>query len=211
MGKHSQLGPIDPQMVTPDGQHHPARSILLQFDQAKAEIAADPSALSAWLPILQGYGPSMLQECERAEALSRSLVKQWLRAYMLRADPRRAAKARAIANWFWEYGASQSHALGIGRDEARARGLHVTDLEANQALQDAVLSVHHATIHTFSGQAAKIVENHLGRAWVEMTMQVMMVQGPQGGPPAGGAPAAPPRGGPPRHGGSPVTPPGAQN
>jgi hypothetical protein len=180
MGKHSQLGPIDPQMLTADGQYHPARVILQQFDRAKKEIAADPSLLGAWVPILQAYGPSMLQECERAEMLARGLVEQWLSAYMLRADRRRISKAKAIAKWFSEYGANQSHALGIGRDEARGRGLRIADLETDAALQDAVLSVHHATILTLAGPAAKIVENHLGRAWVQMTQQIMVqAQGPQ--------------------------------
>lgn len=36
MGKHSQLGPIDPQMITPLGQF-PARAIIEQFEKAKAE------------------------------------------------------------------------------------------------------------------------------------------------------------------------------
>ncbi len=188
MGKHSQLGPIDPQMVTADGQYHPARAILQQFDRAKQEIAANPSLLGAWVPILQAYGPSMLQECERAETLARSLVEQWLSAYMLRGDRRRVSKARAIAKWFSEYGANQSHALGIGRGEARARGLRIADLEADPALQDALLSVHHATILTLAGPAAKIVENQLGRAWVQITQQIM-VQVP-GAVPQGGAPPA---------------------
>jgi hypothetical protein len=192
MGKHSQLGPIDPQMVTPQGQY-PARAILEQFDRAKKEIAADPAVLGAWVPILQAYGPSLLQECERADLLARGLVQQWLESYMLRSDRRRRRKAADIAQWFAEYGANQSHALGIGRDEARAHGVHIVDLEADQALQDAVLSVHHATMHTFQGAAAKIVENHLGRAWVQLA-QVIQVQVPlvRPGPGQGVGPVVPP-------------------
>jgi len=174
MGKHSQLGPIDPQMLTSDGQYHPASSILKQFERAKAEISDKPSLLGAWVPILQGYGPSLLQECERAELLAQNLVEQWLGSYMLRADADREAKAKAISKWFSEYGANQSHALGIDRAQARDRGVIIVDLETNQALQDAVLSVHHATILTFSGSASKIVENHCGRAWVQSVQQVVL-------------------------------------
>lgn len=51
----------------------------------------------------------------------------------------------------------------ISRDEARARGIRITDLEADQMLQDAVLSVHHATMHTLAATAAaKIVETTWG-------------------------------------------------
>jgi hypothetical protein len=181
MGKHSQLGPIDPQMVTREGQY-PARMILQQFERAKREIAADSSNLGAWVPILQGYGPSMLQQCETAEALARGLVEEWLIAYMMKGDRRRKSKAKATAKFFSEYGANQSHSLGITRDEARSHDVRVTDLETDQALQDAVLSVHHATIHTFQGPAAKLVENHLGRAWVQMA-QMIQVQVPVVAPP----------------------------
>jgi hypothetical protein len=67
MGKHSQLGPIDPQLVAP-GWQAPARAILRQFEQAKEECK-DPSLLGAWIPILQQYGPAIIQQCEAAEAL----------------------------------------------------------------------------------------------------------------------------------------------
>jgi len=50
------------------------------------------------------------------------------------------------------------------------------DLEDDQALQDAVLSVHHATMHTLSGPAVKIVENHLNRAYVKMQQQFAVPQ-----------------------------------
>ena len=48
--------------------------------------------------------------------------------------------------------------------------LNITDLEANQTLQELVLTVYHATMHTFSNtRAAKIIENHLGKAYVLLT------------------------------------------
>jgi ClpP class serine protease len=64
MGKHSQLGPIDPQLVASTGSF-PARSVIDQFEQAKRECSADPSLLGAWMPILQHYGPALLNLCER--------------------------------------------------------------------------------------------------------------------------------------------------
>jgi len=44
----------------------------------------------------------------------------------------------------------------------------VDDLEADQELQDAVLSLHHATMHTLDGPTVKIIENQLGRAFVQV-------------------------------------------
>lgn len=181
MGKHSQLGPIDPQLVSPQGQF-PARAIVEQFERAKRECAADPSQLSAWLPILQQYGPSLIEQCEKADALAQRLVKEWLAACMFKKLTNGDERAAEVAAWFADYGIHQSHSLGISRDQAKAQGLAIVDLEADQALQDAVLSAHHASVHTFATGAVKIVENHLGKAFVrvqqiaQFPVQVMQQQ-----------------------------------
>ena len=196
MGKHSQLGPIDPQLVAP-GWQAPARAILRQFEQAKEECK-DPSLLGAWIPVLQQYGPALIQQCEAAEALALRLAQEWLREYMFAGDPDAAAKAEKAAGWFANYEIHRSHSLGIDRDDARGQGVLIDDLEASQALQDAVLSVHHATMHTLQGPVVKIVENHLGRAFAKIQQQVVvqmpMGPGPQGPMPPGipGGPASGP-------------------
>jgi hypothetical protein len=166
MGAHSQLGPIDPQLVTPQG-NIPARAIIEQFARAKRECAENPALLGAWFPILQQYGPALIEQCESAERLASELVREWLRTYMLAGTPNAARKAVSVARFFASYTTHRSHSRGIDRDQARERGVVVDDLEEDQDLQDAVLSVHHATLHTFAGPAVKIVENHLGRAWVQ--------------------------------------------
>jgi hypothetical protein len=168
MGKHSQLGPIDPQMVI-GNQQYPARAILEQFERAKRELKADASLLPAWIPILQAYGPSLLEQCEQAEKLAQRLVRDWLRRYMLPSGRYRARNAARIAKYFADYARHQSHGMGIGRDEAERIGVTVKELETDQRLQDAVLSVHHAVAHTFTGTAAvKIIENHHGRAFIKI-------------------------------------------
>lgn len=167
MGKHSQLGPIDPQMVTAQGQF-PASAILRQFEQAKAECAADPSRVTAWFPILQQYGPSLLQQCEIAETLARKLVSEWLRKYMFAGKPNAGQRAARVARFFSNYGARGSHSLGIDRELARSKGLNVTDLEDKQDLQDAVLSIHHASMLTLNGSAVKLIENNLGRTFAKL-------------------------------------------
>lgn len=177
MGKHSQLGPIDPQLIM-GGSAIPARAIIEQFEEAKKEIALDPAVLGAWMPILQSYAPALLKMCETAEELSRRLVREWLAEFMLRTDADRKRKAARIARYFASYKKHQSHGIGIDRDQARAVGVFVDDLEADPALQDAVLSVHHATMHTLGGGATvKIVENHMGKAFVQM-QQMVQVQAP---------------------------------
>jgi len=177
MGKHSQLGPIDPQLSTGQWQH-PARALINQFEIIKQECSQDPSVLGAWLPILQQYGPAVLYECGVAEKLARRLVQEWLAAYMFAnlPDAERDKQAERVATYFADYEEHQSHGLGIDRDQAKTQGVVIVDLEQDQALQDAVLSVYHAAIHTMTmGGALKIVENQLGRAFVKSGMATITI------------------------------------
>jgi hypothetical protein len=168
MGKHSQLGPIDPQITLPNGIPVPAGALLEQFREAGDECAKDPSRITGWLPTLQQYPPGLLNVCESAAALSKRLVAEWLKTYMFAGDPKAAAKARTVAAWLCNDRRHLSHSRAITRDELEAKKVRVTYLEDDPALQDAVLSVHHAVMHTFgNGSAVKIIENNLGRAYVQ--------------------------------------------
>jgi hypothetical protein len=71
----------------------------------------------------------------------------------LRERPRQARRAETTPSYFSDYEAWLSHSLGIDRDEARAAGVEVIDLETDDALQDAGLSVHHAALHMFTTPA----------------------------------------------------------
>jgi ATP-dependent protease ClpP protease subunit len=168
MGKHSQLGPIDPQFPTGQGQQASARALIESFERAKREISEDASVLGAWLPILQQFGPALLEQCEAAEALAKKLVEEWLGAYMFAGDEGAAKKAADVAEYFADYRLHPSHGMGIDREQARDVGVVVDNLEEDQDLQDAVLSVHHATLVTMSGRSpVKIIENQLERAFVQ--------------------------------------------
>jgi len=184
MGKHSQLGPIDPQMITPQGLV-PARAIIEQFEMAKTECAANPAVLGPWIPIIQQYGPALLKQCEMAETLSRNLVGEWLKTGMFAKKKNAQVLSDDAANYFASAKEHPSHGLGIDRDQARSKKVVVEDLEEDQDLQDAVLSVHHATMHTLDGPAVKIIENHLGRAFVQSQQMVAIpLQMPMPMPPA---------------------------
>ncbi len=181
MGQHSQLGPTDPQFIisTPEGPRSaPAKAILNQFELAKQQCK-DPSNLAAWIPILRGYAPGLLTQCEDSRKLAVTMVSTWLERYMFRNDSEAASKADTIAHWFANYDNFQSHARRIGRERPYEIGVHIAPLEKDDKLQDAVLSIHHATMHTFSGTpAVKIIENHHGRAWVLLSGQVMLRPAP---------------------------------
>jgi len=187
LGKHSFLGPIDPQIVlnTPLGQRMvPAQAILDQFDRAKADCQ-DPIALGAWLPMLNQYGPDLLIQCENALKLSQDLVRGWLETYMFGKDKKSGSrKAAKIAKWLSSHTEFKSHGRHIPRDKLEDHGFPITHLEDDQTTQDLVLSVFHATTHTFTGTlAVKIIENNAGRAFIKHVQRVTFV--PQKGPQAG--------------------------
>lgn len=171
MGKHSFLGPIDPQFIIQTSQGLravPARAILEQFEMAQAQCK-NPANLATWMPILSQYGPGLLVECKNAEQLSRRLVRDWLAAYMFHGQKRGPHKAAIAAKHLASHKKHMSHGRHIGSEELRQLGFHIDDLEADPTLQDLLLSVFHATTITLDATpAAKILENHHGKAFLKL-------------------------------------------
>ncbi|MDH3262100.1 MAG: serine protease [Acidimicrobiia bacterium] len=195
MGAHSQLGPIDPQLTiaTPEGPRSaPAAAIRQQFVEARKDLAAHPEHTAAWLPILRSMAPALLQICEDAEKLSKSMVTDWLERYMFASTPDPAAQASRVADALSDYQKFMSHARRLNAQRLRDLGLLVVDLESDQKLQDLVLSVHHAVNHTMNHTGVvKLVENNLGKTFVRRVGMVQIpvnVPGPtpQGMPKPGG-------------------------
>jgi len=189
MGKHSFIGPIDPQFIvqTELGRKPvPAHAILEQFAMAQRQCR-DPALLSSWIPMLRQYGPALIVQCQLAMQLAQSLVGDWLGRYMFAADPNAKDKATKTAAALSDHATFKSHGRFIGRDQAKSLGMVVEDLEADQVLQDALLSIFHASTHTFlATPAVKLIENHQGKAFIKQQQQLILV--PQGA----GGPAAPP-------------------
>jgi Serine dehydrogenase proteinase len=182
MGKHSALGPIDPQIVlkTPMGDRAvPAQAIVEQFEQAQQECQ-DPAKVRAWIPMLGQYGPDLLVTCRHASDLAEELVRQWLARYMFRRGGRGQEKAVKVAKWLGTHSHFKSHGRPIPRDELKKQGLRVVPLEKDQTAQDLFLSIYHATSHAFDQTGAvKIIENHEGRAFMKLVQQIVIQpQGP---------------------------------
>lgn len=200
MGAHSQVGPIDPQMTipTPEGPRSaPAEAIKQQFAEAQSDLAANPSHVAAWLPILRSYAPALIKLCDDAAILSKTMVTSWLQAYMFQGQADAATKANAVAEFLSNYDSFKSHGRRVDRRALRDLGVDVLDLEEDKQLQDDVLSVHHAFNHTMAATGAvKIVENNLGKAFVRSVRAQVIQAGPIPGP----APSSPglPGTGPPR-------------
>lgn len=192
LGKHSFLGPIDPQVIvnTKLGQRMiPAQAILDQFEQAKKECQ-DPRNLGAWLPMLEQYGPDLLVQCQNASKLSKELVKGWLARYMFKGERGGAAKAARVARWLADHRTWKSHNRHIPRELLESKGLKIEYLEGDQTAQDLFLSVFHAATQCFSmTPVVKIIENHLGKAFIQHAFAQPMLLSP---PPTSQPPSAPP-------------------
>jgi len=184
LGKHSSLGPIDPQVAG-----RAAHGVLEEFRTAKKEIANDPSTIAVWQPIIAKYAPTLVGECEKATKWADEIVKSWLRTGMFASDPSRAAaKARKVVEKLSSHSVTLSHDRHFSADQVRRLGLNVAPLETPPELQEAVLTVHHAMILTLGETpAVKIIENHLGSAYVTaVNLQAV----PMPGPPTAGLPPA---------------------
>lgn len=172
MGRHSQLGPIDPQftLATPDGPRSaPAQAILDQFERAKAECAASPQAMGAWLPILRSYSPGLLSQCLTAQQAAEDIVSESMASHMFKdLEPSKARrKASEIAAWFNDHKTHRSHGRPLRYDDVLERGVKVVLLEEDDTLQDKVLSAWHGVQLSLSQVAVnKLIENHDGKAWM---------------------------------------------
>lgn len=166
MGKHSAIGPIDPQITfpTPNGAFTaPAQSILDEFERAKIEILTNPAAAAIWINRIQQYPQGFLQICENTINLSKDKVAEWLDLYMFKNEEK---KGRKIADWLGDAKTHKTHGRPIGKELAESIGLRITSLESDQELQEKVLTVYHATMVTHEiTNCMKMIENHNGKGW----------------------------------------------
>jgi hypothetical protein len=169
LDENSELGPTDPQFTFGGGQS-PARSIIRQFERARDEIIEEPRRLPAWVPILQQYAPSLLEDASEALALAQRMVATWLEQYMFRRRKSAREQAEAVARFFADLDPDDplgSHGRPIGVKKCIERKLVVRDLRKDPSLRRLVREAHHAVNITLAETGAyKIVENSLGHAYI---------------------------------------------
>jgi len=168
MGKHSSLGPIDPQIMG-----LPAHGIIEEFKRAATEIKANPVTIPLWQPIIAKYHPTLIGECEKAIEWATEMVKEWLVTGMFAGESGADAKANVIVKELGDHSLTKSHSRHISLKKAQELGIKVKALESDAKLQEAVLTVHHASIQTLaSTPAIKIIENHMGAAFIQAIGQI---------------------------------------
>lgn len=172
MGKHSNLGPVDPQLIinSPSGPtSNPAKAIIDQFYKALKEVN-EPDK-QAWAILLNQYGPSIITQCENYIKMSEALVRDWLNRFMFKNESAQTKNStiNSIASFLANHDNFKSHGRHISREKAENIGLRIKHLEDDAVFQDLLLSVFHATTHTFSSTPAmKIIENQIGKAFIKI-------------------------------------------
>lgn len=163
MGKHSNIGPVDPQFGG-----IPCYGVIQEFENAKNEIAKNPATIPLWQMIINKYHPTFIGQCYKAIELSKELIEEWLEnGKMFENDENKKEKIKTIIKYLNNNAETKIHSRHISNIKAKEIGLKVTDLEEDDNFQDAVLSIHHCYMHTFShSNAVKIIENHKGIATI---------------------------------------------
>lgn len=174
MGKHSSLGPIDPQVWG-----LPAHGIIEEFDRAKEEIAGrddpdpskslkpNPNLIPVWQPIIAKYNPTLIGECQKAILWAEEIVRDWLQSGMFRGDSKATNKIEKIVLELGSHAITKSHDRHISMQKAKDIGLQIIALEDDPKIQDAVLTVHHACMQTLSDTSTiKIIQNQKGVTFI---------------------------------------------
>ena len=167
MGKQSSLGPIDPQI-----NGLPASGILYEFYGANREMKEDESTINIWSPVIEGYYPSLIESCKKALSWSRELAQDYLSGSMFYDELKKNStaanrKIENIMDLLLNQDTTKSHNRHIPTPVCKNAGLKIAEIEADQELQDIVLSIHHASALTVKNTSViKITENQNGKAYV---------------------------------------------
>lgn len=182
----SALGPIDPQIQFRDPQTGqssivPTQAILEGFENAKNDIKADPDVLGVYLPLLGKLDLALFEVCKNSDKLSKSLVTEWLKKYLLKDEANREVRAIEITDYLSKHKDRLSHGRPITlrtiKDDLKIR--HVVDLRDDPELRNLVGELW-AEIEWFvevSG-TSKFFENAYGvgfRRTFQIQQQVMQV------------------------------------
>ena len=157
MGKQSSLGPFDPQL-----NGVPCQSALREFYKAVEDVSKNPASLGLWQAILSKLNPTFLTLCAQADELAEELTEKILEDKKIKPQIK-----QRIKNTFAKNEESKTHSRHFDRDKCKEAGLDVIDLEADNELQDIVLSIHHCCmILAEQTPVVKIVENNIGGCYI---------------------------------------------
>jgi ClpP class serine protease len=120
MGKHSNLGPIDPQV-----NNIPAYGVLKEFKRACKEVKDDRAKIPIWQSIIGQYRPTFLSRCENAIEWSNDFVKEQLVNVMFEGDAQAKKKAARVVKGLAHYKKNKTHEKHLHFEECDEIGLKV--------------------------------------------------------------------------------------
>lgn len=166
MTPHSYLGPIDPQILlsTPLGLRFcPAQAILKQFEKAKKDHSENPLESSVWYPMLDQYGPDLLELCRNSIELSKEITSNFLEKHMLKNQENPQERSKEITEKLIDYSLHKTHSRHITLEEAQDLGLIIKNLEEDRELYELVMKSFVTIMIAFNiSRTAKIYANNIG-------------------------------------------------
>ncbi len=156
MGKHSSLGPVDPQIGS-----LAARTVIEEFELAKKEIEETPESIAYWELLLDKYPANFLFECRNTMEWAKDILEKSLKYSMFHEEE--SEKINRLSYELVSGEATKDHSRNLSAKKCREIGLNVIYLEENDKLQDLILSIHHACISYFNHEnSCKIYLNQNG-------------------------------------------------
>ncbi len=167
MGKHSFLGPIDPQFVLSENRQISAHSIVSQFETAKKDFEQNPNNMQIWIPILSSLGLGLLEEAKKSLNYSKIMVQEWLTKYMLKDEK----KAQQVADFFINV-KHLNHGRPIGFTQIKNKlseyDFKVKALEDDSELQESVLTAYHLITLFFENTTGVKMIRSANKTWAKV-------------------------------------------
>lgn len=154
------LGPIDPQI-----NGIPARSIKRGFEKVKEIIKLEgPEALPAYIPLIEKYTLDLLELCEDSEKLSKDLVSEWIKIFMLKGKQEYDNQIEEAVDFFSDYDKHLLHSRPLVITKLEKFKLHIkqSENELSQLLWEAFIH-----LNGFFGLSGfvKLYESRYGVSW----------------------------------------------
>ena len=166
----STLGPIDAQIISPQGKVFSADALLKGFQKIKSEVEDIGKLNQAYIPMLQGISPGELESAENAKNFAIELVKKWLAYYKFRnwdkhstsgkdvTEKEKTDRAEEIANQLSSHSRWLTHGRSITIRDLREMKLKVTDYSENKDLHEALNRYYALLQMTFHSNIYKLIE-----------------------------------------------------
>jgi ATP-dependent protease ClpP protease subunit len=163
MGHHSNLGPINPQI-----SGYPAVGVVEEFWRAMQDCVEEPKRAAVWGRVLDQCGPTLLGECEKAIAWSRTMTTQYLQSGMFAGREDAPEHAERVVLDLLDHALSKAHNRHLTPDYLEGLGLVIERMEEDSGLHDCILTLLNACLATFMNTPAfRIVENNRGRSFIQ--------------------------------------------